>query len=244
MEVTGWIRRSLMQQYELEIIDNELERKERKKNYAKEYYKAYYKISKNRLKHNEVMRKYRQKPEVKEKINLQRKKYNQSPEGKQKRKEYNQSPEGKEAARKYRQKPEVKQRRNRAKEARRKIIRKVESFKDITRQWASLKRQRLIADTKRRKNLNNISVKLTPEDILDLIPKDLKCPIYKVPFVFNINSPWNLSFDRIDNNKEYTKDNVVVVSVKANTIKNTATSKELYKIADFYYELEKNNLDK
>mgnify|MGYP003665871987 CR=1 FL=1 len=136
------------------------------------------------------MRKYRQKPEVKEKINLLRKKYNQSPEAK-------------EAARKYRQKPEVKQRRNRAKEARRKIIRKVESFKDITRQWASLKRQRLIADTKRRKNLNNISVKLTPEDILDLIPKDLKCPIYKVPFVFNINSPWNLSFDRIDNNKEY-----------------------------------------
>ena len=231
MEVTGWIRRSLMQQYELEIIDNELERKERKKNYAKEYYKAYYKISKNKLKRNEVMRKYRQKPEVKEKINLQRKKYNQSPEAK-------------EAARKYRQKPEVKQRRNRAKEARRKIIRKVESFKDITRQWASLKRQRLIADTKRRKNLNNISVKLTPEDILDLIPKDLKCPIYKVPFVFNINSPWNLSFDRIDNNKEYTKDNVVVVSVKANTIKNTATSKELYKIADFYYELEKKLLDK
>tara|TARA_R110001592_G_scaffold170623_1_gene407912 strand:- start:3 stop:665 length:663 start_codon:yes stop_codon:yes gene_type:complete len=220
-----------MQQYELEIIDNELERKERKKNYAKEYYKAYYKISKNKLKRNEVMRKYRQKPEVKEKINLQRKKYNQSPEAK-------------EAARKYRQKPEVKQRRNRAKEARRKIIRKVESFKDITRQWASLKRQRLIADTKRRKNLNNISVKLTPEDILDLIPKDLKCPIYKVPFVFNINSPWNLSFDRIDNNKEYTKDNVVVVSVKANTIKNTATSKELYKIADFYYELEKKLLDK
>jgi len=77
-----------------------------------------------------------------------------------------------------------------------------------------------------------------------LIPKDLKCPVYKVPFVFNVNSPWNLSFDRIDNEKEYTKDNVVVVSVKVNTIKNTASSKELYKIADFYYELEKNNLDK
>ena len=45
-------------------------------------------------------------------------------------------------------------------------------------------------------------------------------------------------------NKSYTKDNVVIVSVKANTVKNTATSKELYKIADFYYELEKKQLDK
>ncbi len=150
---------------------------------------------------------------------------------KQKRKEYN-------------QRPDVKQKRNRAKEARRKIIRTVKSPKDITRQWAALRRQRLVIDTRRRKNLKNISVRLTAEDILDLIPKDLKCPVYKVPFVFNVNSPWNLSFDRIDNEKEYTKDNVVVVSVKVNTIKNTATSKELYKIADFYYELEKNNLDK
>jgi len=201
-----------MQQYELDIIDKEQERKEQLKKDLK--------------------------------IKQKRKEYNQRPEVKEARKEYNQRPEVKEARKKYRQRPDVKQKRNRAKEAKRKIIRTVESPKDITRQWAALKRQRLIIDTRRRKNLKNISVKLTAEDILELIPKDLKCPVYKVPFVFNVNSPWNLSFDRIDNEKEYTKDNVVVVSVKVNTIKNTATSKELYKIADFYYELEKNNLDK
>ena len=188
-----------MFQYELNIIDKEIERKER----------------------------------LKKDLKIR-----------QKRKEYNQRPEVKEARKKYRQRPDVKQKRNKAKEARRKIIRTVESPKDITRQWASLRRQRLVIDTRRRKNLKNISVRLTAEDILELIPKDLKCPVYKVPFVFNVNSPWNLSFDRIDNEKEYTKDNVVVVSVKVNTIKNTATSKELYKIADFYYKLEKNNLDK
>jgi hypothetical protein len=253
-ERTGWSRRIVMsEQYELNIIDKELEREERRKKYAREYYKAYYKIPKNKLKHKILVKEYNQRPEVKQRrreynqrpeVKQRRKEYNERPEVKQKRKEYHQRPESKEARRKYRQRPEVKIRRNKAKEARRKIIRTVNSIKDITLQWARLRKNQLVKDTKRRKNLTNITVELTPQDILDLIPKDLKCPIYKIPFVFNKNSPWNLSFDRINNNKSYTKDNVVVVSVKANTVKNTATSKELYKIADFYYELEKKQLDK
>tara|TARA_B100000161_G_scaffold253048_1_gene213272 strand:- start:342 stop:1046 length:705 start_codon:yes stop_codon:yes gene_type:complete len=234
----------MSEQYELNIIDKELERKERLKKYAREYYKAYLKIPKNKLKHNERMRKYRQRPEVRERIKQYRKRYNQTPEAKQRLKEYNQKPEVKQRKKEYRQRPEVKVKINKAKYERVKIINTVNSIKDITLQWARLKKRKLVRDTKRRKNLTNITVELTPEDILDLIPKDLKCPIYKVPFVFNVNSPWNLSFDRINNNKSYTKDNVVVVSVKANTVKNTATSKELYKIADFYYELEKKQLDK
>ena len=234
----------MSEQYELNIIDKELERKERLKKYAREYYKAYLKIPKNKVKHNERMRKYRQRPEVRERIKQYRKRYNQTPEAKQRLKEYNQKPEVKQRKKEYRQRPEVKVKINKAKYERVKIINTVNSIKDITLQWARLKKRKLVRDTKRRKNLTNITVELTPEDILDLIPKDLKCPIYKVPFVFNVNSPWNLSFDRINNNKSYTKDNVVVVSVKANTVKNTATSKELYKIADFYYELEKKQLDK
>ena len=234
----------MSEQYELNIIDKELERKERLKKYAREYYKAYLKIPKNKVKHNERMRKYRQRPEVRERIKQYRKRYNQTPEAKQRLKEYNQKPEVKQRKKEYRQRPEVKVKINKAKYERVKIINTVNSIKDITLQWARLKKRKLVRDTKRRKNLTNITVELTPEDILDLIPKDLKCPIYKVPFVFNVNSPWNLSFDRINNNKSYTKDNVVIVSVKANTVKNTATSKELYKIADFYYELEKKQLDK
>tara|TARA_B100000287_G_scaffold374394_1_gene374200 strand:+ start:142 stop:846 length:705 start_codon:yes stop_codon:yes gene_type:complete len=234
----------MSEQYELNIIDKELERKERLKKYAREYYKAYLKIPKNKVKHNERMRKYRQRPEVRERIKQYRKRYNQTPEAKQRLKEYNQKPEVKQRKKEYRQRPEVKVKINKAKYERVKIINTVNSIEDITLQWARLKKRKLVRDTKRRKNLTNITVELTPEDILDLIPKDLKCPIYKVPFVFNVNSPWNLSFDRINNNKSYTKDNVVIVSVKANTVKNTATSKELYKIADFYYELEKKQLDK
>ena len=48
-----------------------------------------------------------------------------------------------------------------------------------------------------------------------------------------------MSFDRIDNSKGYIKDNLVVVSLRANTIKNVATVKEMYQVADFYYELER-----
>jgi len=88
------------------------------------------------------------------------------------------------------------------------------------------------------------SVTLTAEELLELIPKDLKCPVFGIKFVFGKGNNWSdkqnsMSIDRIDNNKGYHKDNVVVVSFKANTMKSTATLKELYQVADFYHKLEK-----
>ena len=114
----------------------------------------------------------------------------------------------------------------------------VSSYDDIDITWARIKLTKIKNSVKRRSYLN-ILVTLTAEDIVSLIPKDLICPVYKEPFIFKGNSQWNLSFDRIDNNKGYHKDNMVVVSSRANAIKNTATVKELYQVADFYYELEK-----
>ena len=119
----------------------------------------------------------------------------------------------------------------------------VSSYDDINITYAKVKLHKIKSSVARRNNLN-ISVTLTAEDIIDLIPKDLKCPIYKELFIFKGQSEWNLSFDRIDNNKGYHKDNVVVVSSRANVIKSAATLKELYQVADFYYELEKKLLDK
>ena len=46
-----------------------------------------------------------------------------------------------------------------------------------------------------------------------------------------------ISLDRIDNTKGYTKDNVIFVCLKANTIKSISTIDELCKIADFYKNL-------
>ncbi len=48
------------------------------------------------------------------------------------------------------------------------------------------------------------------------------------------NSP---TLDRIDNRYGYTKENVVVISHRANTIKNDATIEELRKILEFYESL-------
>ena len=119
----------------------------------------------------------------------------------------------------------------------------ISSYDDIDILWANFKLSKLKSNRKRRKHLNVLNT-LTAEDVISLIPKDLKCPVYKEPFIFKGQSQWNLSFDRIDNSGGYTKDNVVVVSTRVNSIKNVANVKELYQVADFYYELEKKSLDK
>lgn len=48
------------------------------------------------------------------------------------------------------------------------------------------------------------------------------------------NSP---SFDRIDPTKGYIKGNVIIVSARANMIKNNATPEELQRVAAFYTQL-------
>ena len=71
-------------------------------------------------------------------------------EARQKKREYR---------REYEKRPEVKKKKNKAKNAKRKRIRTVNSLKDITLQWASLRRTRLIVDTRKR-NLNNANVRV------------------------------------------------------------------------------------
>ena len=46
--------------------------------------------------------------------------------------------------------------------------------------------------------------------------------------------------DRIDPKKGYVKDNIIVVSMRANRIKSDATVDEIRKVADFYEKLLKN----
>ncbi len=69
-------------------------------------------------------------------------------------------------------------------------------------------------------------------EIGDIIIPD-KCPIFNTPFVFGKKSPYNASLDRIDPTKGYVKGNVVVISYRANSIKNDATPKELRQVADY-----------
>lgn len=69
------------------------------------------------------------------------------------------------------------------------------------------------------------------------------CPILgiKLNYFVKNNGPCDdsPSFDRIDPNKGYIKGNVVLISQKANRIKNNGTSEELRKIADYLDNLQK-----
>lgn len=79
----------------------------------------------------------------------------------------------------------------------------------------------------------------TPFDltISDLYPLPEVCPVLGITLNYgggNGAADDTMALDRIDPTKGYTKDNVVMVSQRANRIKNNATPAELRKIADFY----------
>jgi hypothetical protein len=63
------------------------------------------------------------------------------------------------------------------------------------------------------------------------------CPVFGVPFVYGRKDPYNISLDKIFPALGYTKGNVIVVSVRANTIKNDASVEELAKVLAFYKSL-------
>ncbi len=75
-------------------------------------------------------------------------------------------------------------------------------------------------------DLNNLSFPLT-------------CPILGIPLYFNSGfaADDSYSVDRIDSDKGYTIDNVIIVSNRVNTLKSNATVDEMRKIADFYSKL-------
>lgn len=83
----------------------------------------------------------------------------------------------------------------------------------------------MLRAAKRRAERKNIEFTLTVEDIV--IP-DI-CPILLVPIVKGNKGDYEYSpsLDRIDNSIGYTKDNIMIISKKANSMKNSATTQEL-----------------
>ena len=81
----------------------------------------------------------------------------------------------------------------------------------------------------------NINFSLTTSDIINLT-FPITCPILNIPIKFNKGKAQDdsISIDRIDSTRGYEVDNIIVVSWKANRLKNNASKEDLEKISNFY----------
>lgn len=106
--------------------------------------------------------------------------------------------------------------------------------KDKCRQYSLTDSARIMSQlnqAKRRAKAKNVEFDLTTDDIV--IPD--VCPVLGIPIDRTAghqgdNSP---SIDRVDNTIGYTKTNIVVISWKANRLKNNATLTELKQIVEY-----------
>ena len=87
-----------------------------------------------------------------------------------------------------------------------------------------------------------IPFSLTLTDLHDLsIP--ITCPVLGLPLRHERGRPTDnsISVDRIDSNKGYTKDNIIVVSWRANFLKSNSSLEEMKQLVEFYEQLEIDN---
>ena len=94
----------------------------------------------------------------------------------------------------------------------------------------------MVYDAKERAKKKNMDFNLVKKDIH--FPE--VCPVFNIKLEHGRKN-WKSSptIDRIDNNKGYVLDNCIVVSCIANTIKNSATPKQILRVGNFYKKLYK-----
>lgn len=91
---------------------------------------------------------------------------------------------------------------------------------------------RAVGRAKKRAEQNGLPFDITVEYIESIFPD--KCPIFGTEFNFIGNKtsrPESPSLDKIDSQKGYIMGNVEIISMKANVIKQNATSEEIFKVA-------------
>ena len=94
--------------------------------------------------------------------------------------------------------------------------------------WDDNAVKRLLASAKNRAKTKGLDFNITEADIE--LTED--CPVLGVKM--EKRTPYAPSLDRIDNTKGYVKGNVIVVSKRANQIKNDASLKEMKALVKFY----------
>lgn len=120
--------------------------------------------------------------------------------------------------------------------------------KEKNKLWRENKRQEdryrfIWYAAKRRAKINNIPFTITKQDIINICPKDNKCPILGITLEFGnkISQDNSPSLDRIIPSLGYVPGNILLISYRANRIKNDSTLDELEKICSFMRNLEINN---
>lgn len=90
---------------------------------------------------------------------------------------------------------------------------------------------RLKASAKKR----DIPFSLTTSD-LDEIGIPITCPVLGIPIYYHKGKVQDdsISIDRIDSNRGYVKDNIVIVSHRVNKLKSNASLEEMEKMVSFY----------
>lgn len=80
-----------------------------------------------------------------------------------------------------------------------------------------------------------IEFSLTLTDLNELT-FPISCPILGIPLRYNVGKAQedSASIDRIDSSKGYSPENIIVISWKANRLKNNGSTEDLKKISDFY----------
>jgi hypothetical protein len=103
---------------------------------------------------------------------------------------------------------------------------------DYQKKWTKkCPESQLLRSARNRAKQKNMECTITQNDIH--IPKI--CPVFKVPFVKG--TEYAPSLDRIDNTKGYTPENIVVVSRKANVMKNNGSVQDLKMLVEYYSKL-------
>ena len=102
-------------------------------------------------------------------------------------------------------------------------------YKEKVRYSNSHRLQALLNSSRQRALQKNREHTLIKQDLIDLYPIDGLCPIFGFKLEWNDKGfrETSPSIDRIDSNKGYTKDNIQIISWKANRIKSYATIEEL-----------------
>ena len=72
---------------------------------------------------------------------------------------------------------------------------------------------------------------VTTDYLLEIFPKDHRCPIFGIKMEFGGDKKTSPSMDRINPKKGYVRGNIAWISDLANTIKSDASSEQIFKVA-------------